>query len=446
MRYFGILLLPLLACDSAVPVGTGGRDATPFNDARADAAPEFEDAAAAPDAVEPVQDAGTSGCTSHAACGLGGYCDDLSGGRCLTCAADDEAHCGNASSPPGCQICSGSTPECSAGACACVNPAPLSWVRLDIRGAAPSPRKEHSAIYDAQSQAMIVFAGDDGSLRSDLWSLALSGTPAWTRLTPTAVMSTPSARSQHGAVYNARRRSMLVFGGDEAPGREEYVWELALVGPPAWTGGPPDFVGGPSTRKGHWFVQSSRSHSSIMFGGDVPLDYQKGPYRLDLDVVGVGNRWFNPASGTRPSATVGAAAIYDPIEDRIVQFGGAVGTSTVIVDAVAILSNVDGQPNWGTVNIVGPHPSARRDHSAVYDSQHERMLVYGGFDGTAVSDELWSFDVSSAPRWTRLTPAGTAPGPRRGHTAIYDEPRDRMIIFGGDDTSDVYALEGESCR
>ena len=49
-------------------------------------------------------------------------------------------------------------------------------------------------------------------------------------------------------------------------------------------------------------------------------------------------------------------------------------------------------------------------------------------------DEVWILDLTTtSPSWSLYTPA-TPPGfGRMGHTAIYDSAFQRMIVFGGDD-------------
>ena len=64
-------------------------------------------------------------------------------------------------------------------------------------GTPPSARDGHTAIYDPVRDRMVVFGGDDGALRNDVWALTLSGSPAWSALAP--VGTPPSARSvSHG--------------------------------------------------------------------------------------------------------------------------------------------------------------------------------------------------------------------------------------------------------
>jgi hypothetical protein len=58
------------------------------------------------------------------------------------------------------------------------------------------------------------------------------------------------------------------------------------------------------------------------------------------------------------------------------------------------------------------------------------MLVFGGWD-TGFTIDVWALDLSGELRWSELSPSGTSPGARMGHTAIYDPAGDRMVVFGG---------------
>src|SRR5207244_4659416 len=74
----------------------------------------------------------------------------------------------------------------------------------------------------------------------------------------------------------------------------------------------------------------------------------------------------------------------------------------------------------------------REAHTAIYDAPQDRMIVFGGFNdnGDALND-TWALAFSGSGSWSQLTPSGTAPFPRYAHVAIFDSPRDRMVVFGG---------------
>ena len=77
---------------------------------------------------------------------------------------------------------------------------------------------------------------------------------------------------------------------------------------------------------------------------------------------------------------------------------------------------------------------ARSGHSAIYDPVRDRMVVFGGYSGTGYTyflNDVWVLSLAGMPAWTQLTPTGTPPSARYGHSAIYDPVRDRMVVFGG---------------
>jgi hypothetical protein len=109
------------------------------------------------------------------------------------------------------------------------------WTNIVAPGAAGSPprRYGHTAVYDAADNRMIVFGGapapdPDGIGFNDVWVLAyangLGGTPAWTKLKPTG--TPPATRWEHTAVYDAVNNRMLVFAGDLADPVYYLVWIL----------------------------------------------------------------------------------------------------------------------------------------------------------------------------------------------------------------------------
>jgi len=114
-----------------------------------------------------------------------------------------------------------------------------------------------------------------------------------------------------------------------------------------------------------------------------------------------------------------------------------------------------GIPTW--TQILAPtagSPGGRWGSSAVYDPIRDRMVVFGGGNGdqcglppnnSSLCEGTWALAFSGTPMWTQLSPAGRVPLARSGHTAVYDAARDRMVVFGGgtwyfDANNDVRAL------
>ena len=99
-----------------------------------------------------------------------------------------------------------------------------------------------------------------------------------------------------------------------------------------------------------------------------------------------------------------------------------------------------------------PPPLGRFGHTAIYDPIHNRMLVFGGVDGyNDYRNDVWELSLDGLPSWRQLSPSGMVPVARLGHSAIYDPTGQRMLIFGGTSSSysilnDVWALSLSGVR
>jgi len=144
-------------------------------------------------------------------------------------------------------------------------------------------------------------------------------------------------------------------------------------------------------------------------------------------------------SGTGPSGRWGVAHIYDPANDRLLFWGGE-GNSSNYFNEIWELSL--GETVAWTRRIVSGGPAqGRRFAQAVFDANSNRMVVYGGSNGTAYSAEVWSLSTGTlgSETWTQLSPAGCdATCDRDRHIAIYDSVNDRMLSFGGYDGTAHY--------
>jgi hypothetical protein len=298
-----------------------------------------------------------------------------------------------------------------------------AWTQLAPAGTPPSPRHQHSAIYDPLRDRMIVFGG--GSFLNDVWALSFAGGPAWRQLIPSSTQP-PSGRVQHTAIYDSFRDRMVVYGGITSQGRSSESWVLPLAGDPVWS--PISLTGivGPTPRNGHAAIYDPVRDQMVVFGG-FDGSYRNDTWALSFQI----SDWINLApAGTPPSVRFDHAAIYDPVRDRMVVFGGSNGSYRNDAQALSLA----GSPAWSELVPTGTLPSARYWHTAIYDPVRDRMVVFAGSDPAYRNDAwalTWGTPVSrSISHWSQVAPAGRLPAPRFGHTAIYDPVRDRMIVFG----------------
>ena len=104
--------------------------------------------------------------------------------------------------------------------------------------------------------------------------------------------------------------------------------------------------------------------------------------------------------------------------------------TTAIVDELWSLS-LAGTPTWTQIAVPGG-PPARELATAVYDPLGDRFIVFGGMWDTGTDgNATWELTLSGTPAWTRLVPSGGTPVSRAAHAAVFDAARRRMLVFGG---------------
>jgi hypothetical protein len=72
-------------------------------------------------------------------------------------------------------------------------------------------------------------------------------------------------------------------------------------------------------------------------------------------------------------------------------------------------------------------PSARAHASTAYDAAHGETVLFGGWDGSSVLGDTWTWDGQD---WTLRHPAN-APSPRASASMAYDSTHGSVILFGG---------------
>jgi len=265
----------------------------------------------------------------------------------------------------------------------------LTWTQAKIKGAAPSARAGHSAVYAAASNRMIVFGGSEGYAApcdNDLWILqnasGVGGKPAWLKVTPAG--SGPSPRTGHRATYDDSTNTMVVFGGNDC---------FSTTFSDAWLLSNADGTTGTPT----W--------SLLAIGGP---------------------------------ARFGHAQTYDPISNRILVFGGTNQSGTFLSD-VWFLTNANGKggpAGWFGLDTVGA-PCAREVPAGFYDATSNELVVFGGYCNAPMND-IWVLTNANGTQlgqssWIPVS-HGTPPLGRYSHSVVYDPAKNRMTVFGGEVT------------
>jgi len=299
------------------------------------------------------------------------------------------------------------------------------WTPL-IPTALPTPGTEHSAIYDPVRDRMLV--DDVRSYESpvDVWSLSLAGTPVWTAQWP--VGQVPSGRPGCAVIYDPVRDRMLVYGGFNRTSRVWFneVWALSLGGTPIWT--TLTSMGTPPKWPRRCAIYDPPRDRMLVFGDSTA--YHPAVWALSL--AGTPTWTLLAPAGAPPASAEGCTAVYDPAGDRVLVFGGySVYDFPKSYHGEVWALSLSRGPVWTTLKPSGTPPSGRKGHSAVYDPVRHGMLVFGGQDNYGMRNDLWILSLEGPPAWTELAPAGSLPSVRCFQSAIYDSGHNRLIIFGG---------------
>jgi len=295
------------------------------------------------------------------------------------------------------------------------------WSLFNPSAPVPPTPSQHVGVFDTARNRMIVHGGY--GLVSDTWALDL-GSMTWSQI---MAVNPPTQRWGACAIYDPVGDQVVMFGGYADGNYSNELWRLPLQGTPSWV----SQSTGPTLPIARLFataIYDPVRRRMIVFGGEGGPSFND-TWALDLATM----TWSQIVpNGTLPSERFGHTAIYDPVTDEMVIYGGA-------ADDVWALS-LGANPSWRQLVVTaGPSPGGRTYHTAIYDSHENRMVIHGGWVGYGLGD-TWQLGLGANPTWVQLAPAGPAAPARWLHNAIYDPGNFRMIVFGGSGTGDLRAL------
>jgi hypothetical protein len=185
----------------------------------------------------------------------------------------------------------------------------------------------------------------------------------------------------------------------------------------------------------------------LVFGGysaTVPPAPAAPPLLQDAWGLGIAEQSVQPwmlvmPSGGPPTVRAAHSAVYDSNGNQMIVYGG-LGTGGSLNDVWLLSTGAN--PAWIQINpalasgTTAP-PSSRFGHSAAFDSSdphNTRMIVFGGGVGSppAGAADVWILtNASGTYSWSQLTVTGSAPAGRFYHSVVYDPGFNRLIVFGG---------------
>ncbi|MCP6727496.1 MAG: kelch repeat-containing protein, partial [Patescibacteria group bacterium] len=327
--------------------------------------------------------------------------------------------------------------------------------------ASPANRRSHTVIYDSTRKRMILFGGidRDGGQYNDVWELRLdtnfSDTAAqWKELSPTG--TPPSARRTHIAEFDSTANRMIAGLGFDGSDKADW-FEL-------------DFSGGAD---GAWAALTITADATPIADGDGVPDARAQPGSTidnankkmyifagfgatrfndlwELDVTDGSEQWTELAEDGKsgsPSQRNDPSFEYDSTNTQLVVFGGYTGSARL---NDVWFWNIGGSAFAEQTGITGSAPSIRELTASVYDDTNNRMIIWSGRNGTAVSDlrqDFFELDLTaSSEAWTDRTGSNLPAFAWGTNGAAYDTSNKLMIIVGGldkslEETKHAFALD-----
>lgn len=282
-------------------------------------------------------------------------------------------------------------------------------------GAAPPARYEHRLAYDAARGRTVLFGGRTGAAGTqlgDTWEW--DGTYWSPRITSVA----PIPRYQHGMVYDAQRQRVVVAGGSShLLNQSTETWE--------WDGAT-------------WMqtVASGTPHSGLWQTTELVYDARLG--KTLLPIVGreelheyTGSSWIRRP--TAPMPRYSGTLTFDPMRNEALLFGGTPGSAGPFGDTWRWR---DGR--WQLAP-VSTSPSPRSLHATTFDAARGEIVLFGGYFYASSQPQLhigdtWSWNGTT---WAQRPTTG-GPSARGGSVLGYHAPTQRVVLFGGNDTTTEY--------
>ena len=239
------------------------------------------------------------------------------------------------------------------------------------------------------------------------------------------------AREDHTVVFDSVHGRFIAFGGTLLPGGTLFndVWvRPAGTTPGEWT---LLAVAGtkPAPRQRHSAVYDPIGDRMLVFGGTSPL--QNDVWELKLAATPTWN--LLEPTGTPPTPRAGQSAVFDVLRNRMIVFGGE---TPMLSNETWFLDLTTSPPNWQLAPTAGTPPAARVDHVAILDTGRDQMIVYAGFGATNYQD-VWKLSLGASPTWTRIG-ATSSPGARNDACGVYDGAGGNLVVFAGRNFSTYY--------
>jgi hypothetical protein len=347
------------------------------------------------------------------------------------------------------------------------SPAKGEWTNRTTAGTQPAARSGAAMAFDSKRNKIILFGGRAGSGfdYQDTWEWDPTG-GTWTDLTTSG--SRPSARSQHGMVYEKSAGKILLYGGGRSDSSSYDGTGIMVSFGDTWEWDPETHswsqrqpTASPGVRHDLGLVWDSSRNKAVLFAG------------MQKDIAGVDgipmqDTWeWDSTDGTWTERTTQGGKPSPRYAHSMAFAGGTINKAFVfggwdIATGGSLNDLWEWDPASGswTSRLDGTEsdiPSARMYASLVSDDVKARLELIagattyngyyglGGMGGIPIappgmpspygwqgSREVWEIDAASYACQDRSAPTNT-PMPRSNHALAYNPNTAKTYVFGGVD-------------
>jgi len=307
----------------------------------------------------------------------------------------------------------------------------------------PGPLLGERIIYDPIGKNIYVFGGTNSQnnwvLTNALWKYDIEKN-VWS-LIDTEVKPTP--RFDHVMVYMPTLRAILVFGGVTDAERTNDTW-LFDIASEKWKKISLDNKPYPRSDPGYCYDEEN--NIVIIFSG-----YMEGLQLADTWAFDPATKtWIEmkPSGTPLPLNAVseyGCRMVYDSVNKKVIMFGGHWKTTGERHGYDNDVWIYDYGMNTWTLRTANPKPSARYTHYMAFDPINAKVVVFGGHDTSdSIVDDTWTYQYSTN-KWDEVDNL-VKPSNRHAGWMTYVPDLNRIILYGGGDSesmslSDIWSLK-----
>ena len=293
----------------------------------------------------------------------------------------------------------------------------------------PSARYGAQMVYDPAKEQMILFGGrGDGLLgeksHNDTWIFDL-GSESWGEM---KTINPPSERLSPGLVFDPVNRQLILFGGMRNNTRFGDTWILDIE-----SGRWEEIfsVESPFPRSDMAIAIDPINRIVLLSGGYCREDQRE--MCADTWIFTLDDRqWVKRYPESSPPLAYGSQMVFDPGSRQFLLWGGHMtavegGINNSLGYGDTLWEYTYQENQWQIIKSVGTPPE-RYWHTMVAANENT-LVLFGGNGGRKFLGDTWIYETGSK-KWDR-SPSGEGPSPCVNPSAAFDTQGNRVILFGG---------------